>query len=100
MKGEIPVKSGALVYGAFLAALIFSVFFITLHADHDCSPGEYCPVCVQICAAMNLLRHCGQAPARILGGFGFFGAAVELLKFSSPCLTRLTSVSLKIRMNT
>ncbi|MDR0624287.1 MAG: hypothetical protein LBG10_07630 [Treponema sp.] len=99
MREKIPEKSGALVYGVFLAALVFSVVFIALHADHDCSPGEYCPVCVQLCAAMNLLKHCGSVPARLFGGFGFFAAA-ELLKSFFPSLTQPTSVSLKIRMNT
>jgi hypothetical protein len=99
MKGKIPEKSGVFFYGAVLAALAFSVFFITLHADHDCSPGEYCPVCVQIRAAMNLLRQYGSASARFLDSFGFFAVA-ELLKFSSPYLVQPTSVSLKIRMNT
>jgi hypothetical protein len=100
MKEKIPEKSGALVYGAFLAALAFSVFFIALHADHDCSPGEYCPVCAQLCAAMNLLKHCGPVPARLFGGFGLYGAAAEVFKFFPPDLTKPTSVSLKIRMNT
>jgi hypothetical protein len=98
MKGNFPEKSAVFFCGAFLAALVFSAVFIALHADHDCSPGEYCPVCVQLRAAVDLLKFCGPVPSRLSGGFGFFAAA-EFLKFSSPYLIQPTSVSLKIRMN-
>jgi hypothetical protein len=99
VSGKVSGRTGAFFCGAFLAALAFSAFFIAVHADHVCSAGEYCPVCAELQAAVNLLRHCGPVPARLSGGCGFFGAA-ELLKFFPRNLTKLTSVSLKIRMNT
>ncbi|MDR1099914.1 MAG: hypothetical protein LBL28_05470 [Treponema sp.] len=98
MTGKAPVKAVPL-YGAVLAALVFSVIFIALHADHDCSRDEYCPVCLQLHAAMERLKYLGPAAARLLGGLGLWGAAAGLLKFFSPLLTKPTSVSLKVRLN-
>jgi hypothetical protein len=99
MRGKIPETPAVFFCGAFLVALAFSAVFIVLHADHDCSPGEYCPACVQLRAAVNLLKQCGPAPGRLSGGFGFFAAA-EFFYVSSPYVTQPTIVSLKIRMNT
>lgn len=100
MRGKIPRGAAVFFCGVFFAVLALSAVIIVLHGDHDCAPGDYCPVCRGLRAAADLLKHCGSAPARSLSGSGFFGAEAEFLKSPSPGLTRPTAVSLKTRMNT
>jgi hypothetical protein len=99
MKIRMPVKAAVPLCGAVFTALVFSVFFVAFHADHDCSHDVYCPVCLQIQEAARLLTHGGSAPARFFAGAGFWGAAGFPVYFP-PDLTNPTSVNLKTRLNT
>lgn len=54
--------------GALLAfALLFSVFFVALESDHDCS-GKDCAICHQIHACQTLLEQLSAAhPSSVRG---------------------------------
>ncbi|HOO61460.1 MAG TPA: hypothetical protein PKV44_03440 [Bacillota bacterium] len=44
-----------IIFIAFTLGMLFSVLFIALEADHDCT-GEHCPICLQIEICENTIN--------------------------------------------
>lgn len=81
-----------------LVVVLFSVFFIAAHADHDCS-GEDCPVCACIHQCESMLKGIDDGMA---AGFWVIIPAIVFLSFISVAECSFaydTLVSKKIRMN-
>lgn len=82
-----------------LAGLIFSLTFVAVHLDHDCT-GEDCPVCAEIGTALNVIHVILGAAAGAACVFLMSDGLKEslsLLHGRSICPVSL--IRLKIRMN-
>lgn len=86
-----------LMAGIIAFALLFSVAFITVEANHDCS-GDNCPICQQINTCQNILDGIALAGAAA----GFVAALLHILyKLILPYtedIPKITLVSLKVKL--
>ncbi len=98
---EIKRNTAGIMAAMMLIVMLFSTFFIALHADHDHDdhcPHEDCPVCVCMQMCENTVR---------LAGTGIVAVTVSLLlhtfllSMSLPEISLLwsTPVSQKVRLN-
>jgi uncharacterized membrane protein len=89
-----------LFYGGFMVVLVFfSAAFIILHADHDCTGDEHCPICLQIHNVFRLLKSPDAVSIRAMVLPGFWGALAMFLMAGVFYGARPTTVTLKVRMN-
>jgi hypothetical protein len=83
----------------FIIAAVVSETVIAVHADHDCR-GEGCPVCLLMQRAENFSRNSGYAAIHsVFSAAGLLLAAV-VLNFAVFRPVPLSSVRLKVKMNT
>lgn len=88
-----------LVCIAIVFVTFFSVFFIAIEANHDCT-GEDCPICVCIHTAENTLKEIGNSLAGVVAVI--IAPVVLLLFFKGILLSSFchpTLVSIKVRLN-
>lgn len=79
------------------AALLFSVFFIALETNHDCSR-EHCAICHQIQTCQTLLSQLSSACAKP-AGFGVLCFFALLLILRRPYVSVASSlVSQKVKL--
>ncbi len=82
----------------FILVSLFSLAYITVEADHDCT-GEHCPVCVYIHTAEQTLRQLGQGITVTIIMMPDFVVVLAMLIPMLPILLCATLVSQRIRMN-
>ncbi len=77
--------------------LLFSILYIAVEADHDCT-GENCPICEQIAICQQRLKQVSSGTAVIAFGlFAFFTLCV--VQSSYTALQRLcTLITLKVKL--
>ena len=88
-KSRISVISAVLT--AFL--ILFTPFFIALHADHECT-GEDCPVCAVTVSFERIMG--GSQPVKTAAAVAFFAVVCALLYTSVT--GAVTPVILKVRL--
>ncbi len=94
--GGIKISSGILA-GMMLIVMLFSSFFISAHADHDCKEAD-CPICACIRQCENSIRSTGGIAAVSAIVMPVF-IALRFISFDVPQLKRDTPVSAKVRLN-
>jgi hypothetical protein len=86
--------------GCLILAFLAAAPYIAAHAEHDCTHDEYCSGCVQLRCVLDLLRQLNTAVARIGLCAGVFGAAAASGRIPRVRAVPVSSVTLKVRMNT
>ncbi|MCR4591514.1 MAG: hypothetical protein K5668_11945 [Lachnospiraceae bacterium] len=81
-----------------LFAVMFSVFFITVHADHDCT-GEDCPVCAVIHQCENIIHGLGDGGAAVSAVLIPIAALSLFVSIHACFFAGDTPVSRKVRLN-
>ena len=82
----------------FLAAMLFSSFFIAVEADHDCT-GEDCPICAVVHQCENTLRSVSGGPAVPAIVIPLVLSCLLAAFLYKPYLVQETPVSEKVRMD-
>lgn len=98
MQNKWKRHAALLICLCFIFMSLFSIVFIAVEADHNCT-GEHCPVCVCIHSAGQTLKQLGSAvmtSAVVVSSLVVVLAALILMLSVLPCST---PVSWKIRMN-
>ncbi len=91
-------KISGIMAVAILTAMLLSAFFITAHADHDCS-GEDCPICACIQQCASLLRSFyGGMPGGVALYIPLLMALIVVSLSEAPFVDD-TLVSNKVRLN-
>ncbi len=89
-----------LIFICIITAFLFSAFFISLEAEHDCD-GEHCDTCEQIAVCAETLKKL-QNIFFVFIFYSFLCMAISLYTvLSIYCSNRkaVTLVRLKVRMN-
>jgi hypothetical protein len=81
-----------------MAAVVFSVVFVFSHLEHTCT-GAYCPVCIRLEGAGNLIKHLGIAGTALVAAFTGFCRIRGLLKCRLFIPPSLTAIRLKVQFN-
>ena len=88
----------ALLALLLMLSLFFSVFFIAVEADHDCT-GEDCPICCQIQNCENLLKNMATVPAAVYLATGILFALYLCASYVNAPIYHITLVSLKVKLS-
>ncbi len=94
---RISVAAGIMAFMLVLV-MLFSSFFIAVHADHDCT-GEDCPICACIQQCQNTIRTIGSGVMAVASVV--LPLSIVLFFISSGVLSfqHDTPVSTKVRLN-
>lgn len=81
-----------------IVAMLFSVSYIAIEADHDCT-GENCLTCCQISACENTLKSIGNAVLVVI-----LAAFIGILMLTLPSFTKKMAfntslVTLKVKLS-
>ena len=95
---KIKIVSGIIAM-MMLLYIVFSTFFISLEANHQCCDGENCPICVCMQICQNTLHQISDFA--VVAVFAFVPVLLCLGVFVSVSynLKKETPVSYKIRLN-
>ena len=83
---------------AILFALVFSVFYVAVEADHDCV-GEDCAVCQQVARCESLLRIALPLFASALFALAGNMFSALCLYTSAETANKRTPVALKVKLS-
>lgn len=86
-----------LLTAAVVFVMLFSVLFIAMEADHDCT-GEDCPICYQISVCENTLKSVGQVVLLVVLA-AFSDIFISLPSFSKRPADNTTLVTLKVKLS-
>jgi hypothetical protein len=86
--------------GCLVLAFLAAAPYMAAHAEHDCTGDGDCPGCIQLQCVLDLLRHLNTAVPRTGLRAGILGAAAVSGGVLSLRAVPVSSVALKVRMNT
>jgi hypothetical protein len=102
MAGMRELKKAAIraVLGCLVLCFLAAAPYMAAHAEHDCTGDGHCPGCLELRCALDLLRQLHTAAVRIGPPAGILGAAAASGSIPVTRAVPVSSVSLKVRMNT
>jgi hypothetical protein len=93
-------KIGILILlGCIAFASLSAVSFAAASAGHDCTHDDHCPGCIQLECALGLFKQFNTAVLKPLA-LDNLGIAVFSEKIFGSSTVPITSVTLKVRINT
>ena len=95
---KIKIVSGIIAM-MMLLYIVFSTFFISLEANHQCCDEENCPICVCMQICQNTLHQISDFTAVAVVSFVPVLLCVGVSFVISDNLVKETPVSYKIRLN-
>lgn len=84
----------------FISASLLGAIFNAFPEDHACTHDGGCPVCTALQGARQLLKQAAQGDIRAVTLKGPWGISSPVRTGDSPCPVSLSSVDLKVRLNT
>lgn len=94
---KTPRLTAACGAALLIFALIFSVFFVAVEADHECS-GDHCAICHQIRICQTLLEQLSTAHAASAGAAGLCFFALLLVLWTQDILVVSSPVLLRVKL--
>ncbi|MBP9996836.1 MAG: AraC family transcriptional regulator [Lachnospiraceae bacterium] len=83
---------------AVVCVMLFSVFFISQHADHECT-GTECPICAVMEQCGNNIKNIGTIIVAIVVAFFLCVSSQKSVQFVFAVCPDYSLISQKIRMN-
>jgi hypothetical protein len=95
--GKLLLK--LILLGCAVFASLTAVSFLTIHAGHDCTYDDQCPVCMQLRGVLDLLKLLNTVTARLNLAAGVLGAVAAWGDIPNVRAVPASPVALKVRMN-
>jgi hypothetical protein len=97
---ELTGTVNLIFFGCLVCASLAVAPYTMSHAEHDCSHDDFCPRCIQLRGALDLLKQLNTVTPRITLAAGAFGIAAVSTRVTTGGPVPVSAVSLKVRMNT
>lgn len=83
---------------AVLFVMLFSVLYISQHADHECT-GADCPVCAVMEQCSNNIKNIGTIVVAIIAALFLCLSILKCVQFVCAVSPNYSLISQKVRMN-
>ncbi|MCR5592228.1 MAG: hypothetical protein K6F79_00585 [Saccharofermentans sp.] len=88
----------SLIAGVLLGVIMFSFFYVTIEADHDCA-GEDCQICICIEKCSQILKYTGSGVVSNIAAVSLAAYLIERVFANELFVRQQTPVSAKVQLN-